>query len=61
VLKWGREYGCPWDGRTREHAAESGHTDLLRWAEENGCPPPAADEPLEEDAEGEDDAGSDLD
>jgi hypothetical protein len=38
VLKWARENGCPWDGRTCELAAEGGHLEVLKWARENGAP-----------------------
>ena len=38
MLKWARENGCPWDGRTCVVAAFHGHLEMLKWARENGCP-----------------------
>ena len=38
MLRWAREHGCPWDQRTCEAAAGSGHLDVVRWAWERGCP-----------------------
>ena len=37
-LKWTREKGCPWDGRTCSNAAKYGHLEVLKWARENDCP-----------------------
>jgi NTP pyrophosphatase (non-canonical NTP hydrolase) len=42
VLRWARENGCPWDGRTCYNAAMNGHIELhlevLKWARANGAP-----------------------
>jgi len=56
TFTWALDHDCPWDRRTRTYATGEGHTELLRLVEDNRCPPLAADEPLEEDAE-EDDRG----
>jgi hypothetical protein len=37
VLKWAREYDCPWDWMTCYDAARGGHLDVLRWARAHGC------------------------
>ena len=38
MLQWARARGCPWDERTCEAAAASGHLGVLRWARAHGCP-----------------------
>ena len=38
LLQWARGHDCPWDVRNCAHAAEKGHAEVLRWAEEHGCP-----------------------
>ena len=65
-----REHNCPWDSRTTNYAAEGGHTELLRWAREHGCPEAgegdaseeeeAAEEEEEEEEEEEDEEVEDA-
>jgi hypothetical protein len=38
VLRWAREYDCPWNKVVCEQAALAGHLDVLRWAQEHDCP-----------------------
>jgi len=38
VLKWLREYDCPWDADTFVQATAAGHDDVVQWALDNGCP-----------------------
>ena len=38
VLKWAREYHCPWGWATPAYAATSGHLAVLQRARERGCP-----------------------
>lgn len=40
ILKWCREHGCPWDGRTSGNAAKGGHWDILKWCREQEHPCP---------------------
>ena len=37
VLKWAREYDCPWNEETCESAALVGNLQILKWAVERGC------------------------
>jgi hypothetical protein len=37
VLKWAREYDCPWNEETCESAALVGNLEVLKWAVERGC------------------------
>jgi len=38
MLMWLREQQCPWDARTLLNAHRNGHTEVLTWAKEHGCP-----------------------
>lgn len=38
VLKWAREFGCPWDQCTCASAAARGDLVMLQWARDHGCP-----------------------
>ena len=38
VLKWAREHGCEWDGRTIDAAQASGVVEIIQYVRANGCP-----------------------
>jgi hypothetical protein len=38
MLMWAREHDCPWNNLVLSNAASGGHTEVMRWAKENGCP-----------------------
>ncbi len=38
LLRWARANGCAWDAQTRIFARSAGHSHVLAWANEHGCP-----------------------
>jgi hypothetical protein len=44
VLKWLRANGCPWDRETYKFALQDGDPELIRYVNDQGCPPPLFDD-----------------
>ena len=45
ILEWARAQDppCPWTTDAIEQAERAGHTEVVRWLREHGCPDPADD------------------